>query len=91
MWKILRAAACRAGAEVNGDKSGFHGVEVLKKVGSMARKIGEFGFHGVELSDERRLPRRGGVAAGRYRGREREMGRLGRGKDENLSFGSNRI
>jgi hypothetical protein len=32
----------------NGE-NGFHGVEVFRKVASMARKNGEFGFHGVEV------------------------------------------
>ena len=32
----------------NGDKSGFHGVEVLRKVDSMLWKTGEYDFHGVE-------------------------------------------
>ena len=31
----------------NGE-SGFHGVEVFRKVASMAWKNGEIGFHGVE-------------------------------------------
>ena len=60
-------------AGVNGDKSGFHGVEVLRKVGSMAWKIGEFDFHGVEpFADFARvlLPaaRGGRKADGRWEG-----------------------
>ena len=33
----------------NGDKSGFHDVELFEKVGSMPWKNGEFDFHTVEL------------------------------------------
>ena len=43
----------------NGDKCGFHGVEVFPKVASMVWKNGENDFHGVEDFAERRLSLRG--------------------------------
>jgi len=42
----------------NGDKSGFHGVELFEKVASMPWKTAQFGFHGVE-NRRIRLPWRG--------------------------------
>ncbi len=38
---------CGGGAD-NGDKSGFHAVELFEKVASMPWKTAQFGFHGVE-------------------------------------------
>ena len=55
-----RSGGRPARRRVNGDKSGFHGVEDLRKVGSMVWKNGENDFHGVEVFAERRLPLRGG-------------------------------
>ena len=47
----------------NGE-SGFHGVEVFRKVASMAWKNGEIGFHGVEDLKNDDSQSRGGKKGG---------------------------
>ena len=49
-WKIGGLKTNDDSPSGNGDKSGFHGVELFKKVASMPWKIAEFDFHAVELS-----------------------------------------
>jgi hypothetical protein len=57
-WKIGGLKTNDDSPSGNGDKSGFHVVELFEKVASMPWKTAQFGFHAVE-NRRIRLPCRG--------------------------------